>query len=99
MRFVYFLLFIAGTAAPLSLFGPWLLAHDFNLSLFVAEAIVDPVAAAFVLDVLICGAVIVVMAGKLPRQELLYVLGALGLAGASSALPLALFFMTGRQHV
>lgn len=99
MRFVYFLLFIAGTAAPLSLFGPWLLAHDFNLLLFVAEAIVDPVAAAFVLDVLICAAVIVVMAGKLPRQELLCVLGALGLAGASSALPLALFFMTGRQHV
>ncbi|MGB0341995.1 MAG: DUF2834 domain-containing protein [Parvibaculales bacterium] len=97
MRFVYFLLFIVGTAAPLSLFGPWLLAHEFNLSLFVAEALVNPVAAAFVVDVLICGAVIVVMAGKLPRGELLCVLGALGLAGASSALPLALFFMAGRR--
>lgn len=89
---VYFGLWVAGTALPLSRFAPWLAEHGLDVPRFVGEVFATPLGAFFGWDVVIAVAALLTLAvadRELPGRQRLAVAGA-SLLGASCGLPLYL---------
>ena len=98
-KYVYLVLFVAGTIVPYVAFVPWVIDHGLDLSRMVEELFVNRVSAFFGLDVIASTIVLWVFVnweGKRVGVPLWPPILASLLVGVSSALPLFLFLRESR---
>lgn len=95
LKYVYLLLFIIGTIAPLYQFYGFLAAYGVDMGLFFKELLVNNVSSFFAMDVFISAiATIVLIVEETSRRRVKYFwlsIAALLSVGVSSGLPLYLY--------
>jgi hypothetical protein len=97
-RDIYLLLAVVGALIPYFHFGPWLLEHGLNMSLFFQQVHVNRVSEFFAADVVVSAAVVLVFLvyerKRLPGLWWVPVL-ALLIFGVSVSLPVLLYLREG----
>lgn len=100
MRKVYLIGAILGAVIPYIFFGQFIFTYGLNLSLFINQLFVNPVAAGFAIDLIISSVVFwffVFAEGRRLGMRYLWVYVALNLlVGLSLALPLFLYVREGK---
>lgn len=79
---------VVGIIAPLAVFGPWVMLHGLNLTLFFEEAWANRVSQFFVIDVLVSAIVLLTASADLTWRKRIIVVIATLCIGVSAGLPL-----------
>jgi uncharacterized membrane protein (UPF0182 family) len=93
-RVIFLVLFLVGTAAPLTAFAPWLMANGLDARRFFGDLFANRVSAFFALDVIVSAIVTLALlafaARRLGMLKSAGVVVATLVVGVSSGLPLFL---------